>query len=25
MAVMTVWSGAKYLWGYRDVITSGGM
>lgn len=25
MAVMTVWSGAKYLWGYREVITSGGM
>ena len=25
MAVMTVWSGGKYLWGYRDVITSGGM
>ena len=24
MAVMTVWSGAKDLWGYRDVITSGG-
>ncbi|MBQ6962012.1 MAG: CDP-diacylglycerol--glycerol-3-phosphate 3-phosphatidyltransferase [Clostridia bacterium] len=25
MAVMTVWSGGKYLWGYRDTITSGGM
>ena len=25
MAVMTVWSGAKYLWGYRDTIMSGGM
>ena len=25
MAVMTVWSGASYLWGYRDTITSGGM
>ena len=25
MVVMTVWSGAKYLWGYRDVIMSGGM
>lgn len=25
MAVMTVWSGTKYLWGYREVITSGGM
>ena len=23
--VMTVWSGAKYLWGYRDVLKSGGM
>lgn len=25
MAVMTVWSGAKYLWGYRDVLASDGM
>ncbi len=25
MAVMTVWSGGKYLWGYREIITSGGM
>ena len=25
MAAMTVWSGAQYVWGYRDTLKSGGM
>ena len=25
MAVMTVWSGAKYLWDHRETLASGGM
>ena len=25
MAALTLWSGAKYVWGYRDVLKSGGM
>ena len=25
MAALTLWSGAQYVWGYRDVLKSGGM
>ena len=25
MAALTVWSGAQYVWGYRDTLKSGGM
>ena len=25
MTVMTVWSGAKYLWDHRETLASGGM
>ena len=25
MAVMTLWSGAQYVWGHREIFTNGGM
>ena len=25
MAIMTVWSGAQYVWGHRDILKTGGM
>ena len=25
MAIMTVWSGAQYVWGHREILKSGGM